>query len=675
MRTPRLGVGLFLLGATLVVLTTWALTASATRVLRHIAQEQTLSATLRETARVLETAAREAEAVAASARILSERPTLHRLLETGTPAQDAAFLETFRRGGDLASAAVFVDGALLAAAGDSLPAGIAELVTARVRTVQRIDPTGQLRLVAFADVEGHPGALVAVARVLDPSAGAPAGSTVQLRSREAVESAAFGARTPLREEALAEGRSVASRLGEDGAFVAVAPLRSADEIVGVVEAESPASRAADAERAWVAEVRRIALFVLVIALLGSIVLARTLATPLERLGRAAVRIGLGDLETPVPEGPGGEVGALARTMEDMRVSLRETSAQLRRSRAESESILAGMHEGVFDVDTDRRVRYVNPHLARVLGVTAAAAAGRFCGDVLQSLDPDGRRPCEDACPILAARAGGAARAVEHVVTAAGRRAVIVTSAAPVEGRQVQLLREETDAEAGRRLRDAVLANVTHEFRTPLAAQIASIEMLRDRLDTLHPDEIRGLVLALQRGSVRLARLVDNLLESARLEAGEDSIRHRPVALDEVLEEAIESMRPLAEQRRQRIELDLAAPLPPVSGDAPRLVQVFVNLLANANKFAPEGTTIRVGARSDGGDITAWVSDEGPGLPEGDDSIFERFGRRAEGEPEQSGLGLGLWIARSIVERHGGRLHADPGEGGARLTVVLPRGTA
>ena len=108
------------------------------------------------------------------------------------------------------------------------------------------------------------------------------------------------------------------------------------------------------------------------------------------------------------------------------------------------------------------------------------------------------------------------------------------------------------------------------------------------------------------------------------------------------------------------------------GDAPRLVQVLVNLLANANKFAPANTTIRIGAATEPGWVMLSVEDEGPGLPEGDDEmLFGRFVRRAGEEPEESGIGLWLFIARSLVERHGGRIWSAPTERGARLCVLLP----
>src|SRR5262249_35660095 len=153
---------------------------------------------------------------------------------------------------------------------------------------------------------------------------------------------------------------------------------------------------------------------------------------------------------------------------------------------------------------------------------------------------------------------------------------------------------ETDAEATRRLRDTLVANISHEFRTPLSAQLASIEMLRERVGDLASDDAQDLLRAIERGSLRLTRLIDNLLESLRIEAGQDSVRRAPVALDQVVEEAVELTGPLLEQRQQRLAVELPYPLPEVTGDAPRLTQALVNLLANANKFAPAGSAVRVG---------------------------------------------------------------------------------
>jgi signal transduction histidine kinase len=219
----------------------------------------------------------------------------------------------------------------------------------------------------------------------------------------------------------------------------------------------------------------------------------------------------------------------------------------------------------------------------------------------------------------------------------------------------------------------VLANISHEFRTPLAAQLASIELLREGLDTMPPAQRRELVLSLERGTLRLTQLIDNLLVSVRIESGQLGIRRQSVELAQVAEDAQTLIGSLLVQRDQTLDVSIPEDLPPVDGDVQRLTQVYVNLIANASKFAPESSTIRVGAVAEGDHVTTWVEDEGPGMPEGaGNSIFEQFRRGPGLEPEPGGLGLGLWIVKSIVDRHGGQITAlRTAEGRTRFSVTLP----
>jgi signal transduction histidine kinase len=350
---------------------------------------------------------------------------------------------------------------------------------------------------------------------------------------------------------------------------------------------------------------------------------------------------------------------------------------LRRSEAEAQAVLSGIVEGVYAVDRSRVIRYLNPQAARMLGVQPHDAIGRFCGDVLKPCLENGQRPCETRCPILRARGEGNSQATEWLQLQDGRvRTTVITSAAPVDELQVQVIRDETELEGVRRARDSVLANISHEFRTPLAAQLASIELLRDGLESMPRAEQKELVLSLQRGTLRLTRLIDNLLESVRIESGQLAIRHQSVAIAEIIEDAMELIGALLTQRNQRLVVDIPDSLPRVDGDGPRLTQVFVNLLANASKFAPEGSPICVGALEHEFQVVIWVEDEGPGVPQIETgSIFERFHRGPDEEPEPGGLGLGLWIVKSIIERHGGTIAASrTPEAKTRFEVALPRAT-
>ena len=180
-------------------------------------------------------------------------------------------------------------------------------------------------------------------------------------------------------------------------------------------------------------------------------------------------------------------------------------------------------------------------------------------------------------------------------------------------------------------------------------------------------------MSLERGALRLTRLIDNLLESVRIESGQLNIRHQSVDLAEVVDDAQALIGSLFTLRRQTLEVSLPENLPYIDGDLPRLTQVFVNLLANANKFAPEGSIVRVGAETVDGYVLAWVEDEGPGPASGEtDAIFARFQRGSGEEPEPGGLGLGLWIVKSIIDRHAGTISLVRTEQGrTRFIIKLP----
>jgi signal transduction histidine kinase len=688
MRRPGFRALLVGLNASLILLAVLALVLAGSRLLQRLGDEQALARVEQAGASAGQVVARSAHDVATSAQLLSERPTVDRLVRAADEddaAELAVFLDRFRRTSGLAGCAILRDGNPFAMGGTPLP--WSSLASAGG---QPVEIAGGLVLAAAAPLPGIPGAVAVTAARLDQSfAQATAGQVglpvTVLSAREALDRT-DDPRYVLRSDAIETGRPVVGRVGEAGVYLAVHPLasRPGKEVTALVET----SLSTRGVRASVADLKRTLLVlsavVAAVAILSGLLLGRRLAWPVRALTASASRIGGGDLATPVPRAPGAELGTLATAMEEMRRRLLRLTSELRRQQSEGEAILTGIVEGVYSVDRDRRIRYLNPQAAALLGIAPEEALGRFCGDVLRAVGPDGRRPCDQDCPILHARFRGGTSASEVLQLADGtQRTVVITSAPPTESRQVQVMRDETDLEAARRLRDTVFANISHEFRTPLSAQLASLELLRERLAERGEgdSETGALFQSLERGSLRLTQLIDNLLESVRIEAGQDVIRNRSVALDEVVEEASTLTAPLLAQRGQTLEVDLPYPLPEVRGDAQRLIQVFVNLLANANKFAPEGSAIHIGGRVEEGAVVLWVEDRGPGLPAGEAegrSLFARFVRSAGGdEPEQSGMGLGLWIVQSIVERHGGRVEAVArSEGsGTRMLVRLPRPAA
>ena len=660
-----------------------AIALSAVSLLREQAEEHALAEVRLAAVKARDGIRRESEDALTSARLLAGRPTLSRLVGQARPDGLQPFLKRFCDTGGLDGCAVLVRDRVLAETSTrAMP--WAQLLAVSAEQGERF-------MVALPSVpDGLLGATVAVPGYLDTQVmvlkAFDAEFAGRLRQEEGVEVRlvrftnwldAVDPRTrALHSAALARGEAEARRIDGLRAFAASVPVfASTGEGVALIESRLPTIGTESAMQQLVRRIVLVALSVGAVAVLLGVLLGRRFARPLRDLTRAARRVGQGDFATSIPVSGGVEARTLAHTMERMRDNLVDLTTALRRREAEAQALLQGVVEGVFAVDERRQIRYLNPQAARMLGVAVEDALGRFCGDVLRpACGADGARPCETDCPILLAHSTGRAQRTEQLERADGsRRTVIITSAEAVDGLQVQIMRDETELEAVRRARDSILANISHEFRTPLAAQIASIELLHDGLESMSREQLGELVNSLQRGALRLTRLIDNLLESVRIESGQLAIRRQPVSLAQVVEDAEQLVEGLIAQREQTLEVAVPGDLPSVPGDAPRLTQVLVNLLANANKFGPDGSTIRVGAAVDEGTVELWVDDEGPGVPDGErGSIFERFQRGADVDPEPRGLGLGLWIARSIVERHGGDIAATRSRDGRnRLRVRLP----
>lgn len=669
------------IGALLLVAIT-VLAAGGISLLREQAQEQALGQVSLAGIAARDEIRRRGEDALTSARVLASRPTLVRLVRTAQLRQLEPFLRRFCETGEFDACGVLSSGTLLAAVGKFPWDDLAEPVAEQGERFLCAPPSmpGGL-LGAVADVPQMHGVRVVVLRHFDAAFVAAlaerAGAEIRLLQwSDWLETVDAEARE-LHSAGVTERQTVAGLLADQSAYVSSTPVEAVTgEGVALIEARLPAATVKAAVDRLVTRLTYTALVLGAAGLLLAFLMARRIGGPLKSLTESAVRLGQGDFSTSIPVYGSPEVAALGSTMDAMRRDLIELTTSLRQREAEARAMLQGVVEGVFAVDEERRVRYMNEQAGRMLGLDPADAVGRFCGEVLRPCGAEGARSCAETCPIVAARDSGKAHATEVLEGNTGsRRVVVVTSAAAVDGMQVQVMRDETELEAVRRARDSILANISHEFRTPLAAQQVSIELLRDGLRGLPRDQLEELVASLQRGTLRLTRLIDNLLESIRIESGQLAIRRQPVDLAEVVQGARELIEGLIVQRRQTLAIGIPEELPVVRGDAQRLTQVVTNLLANANKFGPEGSTIRIGAAAASGEVSMWVEDEGPGVPDlNGGSIFERFYRSVDQEPEPRGLGLGLWIVKSIVERHGGRVAVcRAAGGGTRFTIVLPAG--
>ncbi len=240
--------------------------------------------------------------------------------------------------------------------------------------------------------------------------------------------------------------------------------------------------------------------------------------------------------------------------------------------------------------------------------------------------------------------------------------------------RARLRQEATEAEILRRtdaLRRALLNAVSHDLRTPLATIMASASSLRQNDVVWTEDERQSFAQAIEQEAERLNRLVGNLLDLSRIEAGSLRPQKSWQDLEALIEDTLARLRSVT--AHHHLHVDLPEDLPPVWIDPVEIGQVIYNLIENATKYAPPDTEILVEVRRSSGALAIAVSDRGPGIPaQSIPHLFDPFYRVMDGRPRPQGLGLGLAIVRGLVEAHGGRVWVEnrPG-GGAQFTFTLP----
>lgn len=232
-----------------------------------------------------------------------------------------------------------------------------------------------------------------------------------------------------------------------------------------------------------------------------------------------------------------------------------------------------------------------------------------------------------------------------------------------------------EVERAVRAREDTLSIVSHDLKNPMSALLLGIQRLARLADASKRPQADAVLEKLERTVRGMNRLIEGLLDLARLEAGRLLLERRLEPASAVIARALEPLEPLIADRRQRLEVAAPADLPAVHCDPDRIAQVIANLVGNAVKFAPEGGTIRISAQRDQGGVRFAVQDDGPGIaPEVLHHLFDRYWR-ANGSGK-AGHGLGLYIVKGLVEAHGGRawVESEPGRG-ATFHFTIPAGPA
>jgi PAS domain S-box-containing protein len=371
----------------------------------------------------------------------------------------------------------------------------------------------------------------------------------------------------------------------------------------------------------------------------------------------------------------GLVGVARRLLRLIRaVDVERAGAQ--RARKEADAVLASAAEGVFGVDRTGRCTFANPSGLELLGLTSEELLGRRLDGFLEGTS--GGREVRDALAT-----GSSARIPEVLIPRRDTspfHARVAVDPVPQGGPSLAAVVTVTDLtearegeEALRRAlaaRDQVLAVVSHDLRNPVAAAKGAAELLLEF--DLSPARRKAQLETIDRAAARMDRLISDLLDVAAVEAGGLSIRPGSVDPRELLESVRRTFEPRA------LEAGLSLVMEPtgvdvglLGADPDRLLQALENLVANAIKFSPRGSEIRLAGRREGGTYVLEVLDQGPGIPEKDrERLFEAFSQLEGGDPR--GAGLGLAIVKGVAEAHGGRVEiaSAPGEGSV-FRVILP----
>lgn len=260
----------------------------------------------------------------------------------------------------------------------------------------------------------------------------------------------------------------------------------------------------------------------------------------------------------------------------------------------------------------------------------------------------------------------------------GRLLTLLVNAAPLRDLDghitsaVVVFQDISQIKDAERLKDDFLSLVSHELRTPLTTIHGGAHMLLHDGERLDRETQTMLLTDIVGESRRLATLVENTVQLANIRAGRLTMETEPVHVRELIERVVESSPVILSDRPVRLAL---GPGLVALGDAARLEQVLRNLLSNAAKYSPAGSAIEISARSASGEVVIGVRDHGPGLdPETQEIVFERFqrGQRAE-RSGVTGMGLGLYLCKQLVEAHGGRIWIEqPEDGGTRVLFAVPR---
>ena len=392
-------------------------------------------------------------------------------------------------------------------------------------------------------------------------------------------------------------------------------------------------------------------FGLVISILLSFLLSKTMIIPIQRLTEGAMRVAHGDFSRKIQVASRDEIGVLTDTFNDMAGQLQDTLRQLENERNKLDTLFLHMTDGVVAFSRNGEVIHSNPAAEEMLGrtITAEATYEELFGDLL-SLEQVLQAP-----DYLEEERWEGERFLQLLLAPFDRDR---------QGGVLVVLHDVTQQRKTQDMQREFVANVSHELRTPLTNIRSYAETLSDSAGELPPTTEKKFLGVILNESDRMTHIVQDLLTLSRFDSGKDELHLVRFPFDVAVQDLYNAVYMEAQRHDHKMKLRLEPDLPAIVADRERVLQVMMNIVSNSIKYTPNGGHILVSAGREGDRVWMQVDDDGIGIPPKDrPRIFERFYRVDKARSRQSGgTGLGLSIAKEIVDRHEGVLELVDREG-------------
>ena len=459
-------------------------------------------------------------------------------------------------------------------------------------------------------------------------------------------------------DALSTGSGESTRysttLGQKMMYVA-APISHQGEVLGIARVSLPLTAVESlVHRVTVSIIAATAIAAL-LGILAAWVIARITTRPIRKLTIASRKIASGELEQKITIEARDEVGELAHAFNEMSSKLKEMVETISGDRARLATILDNMADGVIMTDIEGNILMANNAAGKLFEIKNTDMANRHLIEVVRDHEID------EVLKLCLKTAETQSAQYESGTSKRYLRVIAIPIAHDELSDSLLLFQDLTELRNLQTTRRELIGNISHEFRTPLAGIKAMVETLRD--GAVDDKKVaRDFLTRMDDEVERLTQIVAELTEFSRIETGKAELSLEPVNLNLLIEEVIIQLSHQVERQQLSVDKKLAADLRSVQADKERVRQVVVNLIHNAIKFTSPGGKITVATQTHGGSVTVDISDTGIGIAKNDlPHVFERF-YKVDRARSGGGTGMGLAIAKHVVEAHGGKIRVQSEEG-------------